>query len=214
MTRFFALLTALVLMLACLPALTETPSPAGPALPGGTTWRSPEGVRYHFTAAAELFFSYVPGNPTYRLVDGCQYAELPATNVAGTFIMKAAPAQVEFTREGDKLTMVRDGAPDVVFTREDQLLSLSGTRWADADGNIFVLSGGARDFSCEATGQLFTRATGDPGVFCEMTIRPDGSAEYDPGRPFALLSDGWHLNLYVSVDGQSILRQTFYPVKD
>lgn len=215
MSRFAALALALLISLTCLlPAAAQAPVRVD-AL-GGTTWQSEAGVMYHFTAAAELFFSYTPGQTTYTRLSEGLYVSLPFSNVNGAFVLGSSSQTFTFLPDGTTLLVspTEDGAAPLTFNRFDRTAILAGTRWQNEHGELLVFSPDGEMFSSPVTGQCFARTSASVGAYYEMSFGPVDELYYEPDRPCALLTDGYFLYLYVSVGGQSILQQTFIPANE
>ncbi|MBR3764574.1 MAG: hypothetical protein IKK57_08520 [Clostridia bacterium] len=211
MSRLTALALALILSVTILmPAAAMTP-PHVDTL-GGTSWQNEEGVEFHFTAAAELFFSYTPGQTVYsRLIEGL-YVALPFAGEDDAIILDAGTQVCTFTSDGTILLIVADGAVLATFTRVDRTADLAGTRWQNEYGEPFEFSEDGKMFSSSLTFACYARTSASIGAYYEMSFGPDGEMYYEPDFPCALLWDGSCLRLYTSRDGQSTLWLTFTPM--
>ncbi len=215
MSRILSLLTAILLALAWLPAAAEQPVTPLSTL-GGTSWRSPEGVEFHFTGNAKLFFSFDPEQPMYHFIGDGLYLTTPPAPVGGPYVILDSARVCEFTFDGRTLLVDDryDNAAPLVFTYIDYPARLAGTRWLDPDGTIFEFSADSMDFTCGCYGVLYSRTQSSFGAYYEMTIGTDRKQWFDPSAPFALLPDGDTLRAYGTKNGDPYLWRTFTRITD
>ena len=208
-------------VLALLLALTGLAAAAEPLLPtevlGGTSWRSPDGVEFHFTGDAGVFFSYDPTQPLYRRIATDLYMTSPSTDPCGPFLVLDSARRCTFVLDGVTLLMddLGDDAAPVAFTYVSYPTLLAGTRWLDEQGTIFEFSADGLEFTCGCYGMLFARTLSSLGAYYEMTITAATRERwYEPDAPYALLPDGDILRVYATKDGLPVLWQTFTRITD
>lgn len=215
MSRIVSVVLALLLALTCLSAAAE------PLLPmevlGGTSWRSPEGIEFHFTGDAHLFFSYDKSQPMYHQINGNHYVTGPSSDVCGPYLVNDSSRRCTFALDDTRLLVddIADGADPVVFTYISYPTILAGTRWLDEHGTIFEFSADGQEFTCGCYGMLFARTLSSLGSYYEMTISvKDRERWYDPGAPYAILPDGDILRVYATEGTLPVLWQTFTRITD
>ena len=169
MSRIVSVVLALLLVLTCLSAAAE------PLLPievlGGTSWRSPDGVEFHFTGDAGVFFSYDSTQPLYRRIGTDLYMSSPSTDPCGPFLVLDSARRCTFALDGVTLLMddPGDDAAPVAFTYISYPTLLAGTRWLDEHGTIFEFSADGLEFTCGCYGMLFARTLSSLGAYYEMS---------------------------------------------
>lgn len=215
MSRILSLLAAFLLALVCLPAGAEQSAIPLQTL-GGTTWRSPEGIEFHFTGNARLFFSFDPEQPMYHFIGDGLYITTPAAHVGGPYVVldSARLCAISFDSSALLVDDQHDDAAPLVFTYVDYPTLLAGTRWLDPEGTIFEFSADSMDFTCGCYGVLFSRTQCSFGAYYEMTIGTDREKWFDPSVPFAFLPDGNTLRVYGTRDDVPYLWQTFTRIAD
>lgn len=215
MSRILAFLAALLLVLSCLIAAADQPAVPVDAL-GGTSWLNPEGVEFHFTGDAALFFSFDPAQTMYRRIDAGLYMTTPATDVGGPYIVADSARLCTFILDNASLLVddLADEAGPLPFTYVNHSVELAGTRWQNEYGEPFVFSEDCAVFSNPLTITSYARTSTSIGAYYEISFGPNGEMYYEPDRPCALLWDGSFLRLYTSRDGQSALWLTFTPISE
>ena len=217
MSRVLSLLAAFTLALACLPAAAEQPVTPVTAL-GGTSWRSPEGVEFHFTGNAKLFFSFDPEQPMYHFIGDGLYLTTPPAPVGGPYVVLDSARVCEFTFNGHTLLLRDryDTDSQQVFSRIDPLADLVGTWWQGENGDLYEINIYRDDslFACWISGHILSRTEDSLGAYYPVTVDKDGVKHYDTDAPFALLPDGDTLRVYGTKDGTPYLWQTFTRITD
>lgn len=215
MSRIISLMAALLLAVALLPAAAQDAGVPMEAL-GGTSWRSPEGILFHFTGNARLFFSFDQSQPMYHLINGSHYLAGPASDVGGPYLVNDSARRCDFTFDGRTLLVddIADSAEPFAFTYINYPATLAGTRWLDEHGTIFEFSADSTVFTCGCYGQNFSRTQRSLGAYYEMSAGTPSGQWYDPDAPFAILPDGDVLRVYATKGTLPVLWQTFTRITD